>query len=201
LKTKEAITSWGRPFQPPKPVPPTLEIRFEEAIGLGLLCRSLSKSPNPWLDIIPDTRKISTHKKSIYLRERSRVILKWNITKWRIEAIRKRKEGNQKKSWNTKQKWRRRRRRRPKWMHHISCISDTMIIPWKLLVEKFKKKYTSNQKGGQQKTAIHTFQVPVTISSTESLQTIYEFLRKNLKALKFAKHRSCTQFNVWHKLV
>jgi hypothetical protein len=151
LITKEAITSWGRPFQPPKPVPPTLEIRFEEAIGLGLLCRSLSKSPNPWLDIIPDTRKISTHKKSIYLRERSRVILKRNITKWRIEAVRKRKEGNQKNSWNTKQKWRRRRRRRAKWMHHISCISDTMIIPWKLLVEKLKKIKLQIRKGANRR--------------------------------------------------
>jgi hypothetical protein len=132
-----------------------LEIRFEEAIGLGLLCRSLSKSPNPWLDIIPDTRKISTHKKSIYLRERSRVILKWNITKWRIEAIRKRKEGSQKKSWNTKQKWRR-RRRRPKWMHHISCISDTMIIPWKLLVEKFKKNiYFKSERGATEDSYSH----------------------------------------------
>jgi hypothetical protein len=64
LKSKEAITSWGMPFQPLKPVPPTLDKRFEEAMGLGLLCRSLSKSPKPWLDIIPDTRKISTHKRA-----------------------------------------------------------------------------------------------------------------------------------------
>lgn len=47
------------PFQPPSPVLDTLDIRLEEAIGLGLLCRSLSKSPNPWLDIIPDTLNIS----------------------------------------------------------------------------------------------------------------------------------------------
>lgn len=58
-----ATTSGGRPFQPPNPAPGTLDIRFGEAIGLGLRFRNLSKSVNPWLDIIPETRKISAQQK------------------------------------------------------------------------------------------------------------------------------------------
>lgn len=48
-------------FQAAKPELETLDIRLEEAIGLGLLCLSLSKSPPnpPWLGIIPDTLNIS----------------------------------------------------------------------------------------------------------------------------------------------
>ena len=46
-------TSWGSPFQPAIPVPATFDIRFEEAMGLGLLCRSLSRSPKPWLASSP----------------------------------------------------------------------------------------------------------------------------------------------------
>lgn len=56
-------TSGGRPFQPPNPAPGTLDIRFGEAIGLGLRCRNLSKSVNPWLGVIPVIRKISAQQK------------------------------------------------------------------------------------------------------------------------------------------
>lgn len=56
-------TSGGRPFQPPNPAPGALDIRFGEAIGLGLRCRNLSKSVNPWFGIIPVIRKISAQQK------------------------------------------------------------------------------------------------------------------------------------------
>ncbi|KAJ0520619.1 hypothetical protein HanIR_Chr10g0461401 [Helianthus annuus] len=43
------VTSCGKPFQP---------VRSGEAMGLGLLCRNLSSSVNPWF-AIPETLMIS----------------------------------------------------------------------------------------------------------------------------------------------
>ena len=56
---KKKITSWGSPFQPLNHARVTFDIRFAEPIGLGLLCRYLSSSPNPWFGSIPETLKIS----------------------------------------------------------------------------------------------------------------------------------------------
>lgn len=58
-------TSGGSPFQPPIPVPATFDMRFDEAMGLGLLCRSLSRSPYPWFGIMPETRRISGYKEGV----------------------------------------------------------------------------------------------------------------------------------------
>lgn len=148
IEKKITDTSWGRPFQPPSPVPPTFDIRFEEAIGLGLLCRSLSKSPNPWLGIIPETRNISAHKRAFYLRKWSEIKISgstqgiWDHTQTKIKGTRKKKELQQGKkrrtmhgeeklvivSKNCEEISLRR--------HHFHChigIKDKMTTPWMLI--------------------------------------------------------------------
>ena len=53
-----SVTSCN-PLQGLNPLPGRLDLGFGEDIGLGLLNRCLSKSPNPWLWTMLDTRIIS----------------------------------------------------------------------------------------------------------------------------------------------
>ena len=53
-----SVTSCS-PLQGLNPLPGRLALGFGEDIGLGLLNRCLSKSPNPWLCTMLDTRIIS----------------------------------------------------------------------------------------------------------------------------------------------
>jgi hypothetical protein len=53
-----SVTSCS-PLQGLNPLPGKLALGFGEDIGLGLLNRCLSKSPNPWLWTVLDTRIIS----------------------------------------------------------------------------------------------------------------------------------------------
>lgn len=53
-----SVTSCN-PLQGLNPLPGTLDLGFGEDIGLGLLNRCLSKSPNPWLWTMLETRIIS----------------------------------------------------------------------------------------------------------------------------------------------
>jgi hypothetical protein len=59
------VTTSCTPFQGLKPLLGILDLGFGEDIGLGLLNRCLSKSPNPWLLTRLDTRIISGYNNGV----------------------------------------------------------------------------------------------------------------------------------------
>lgn len=75
-------------------------------MGLGLLCRSLSKSPNPWLGIIPETRNISACKRTFYMRLWSEIITYQNKT-GEIHPKTKQKPQKKERNCNNDKIWKR----------------------------------------------------------------------------------------------
>ncbi len=73
------------PFQPLKPVALLFAIMSNAAIGLGLPRCSLSKSLNPGLGIIPETRNISVTYKNTEIKDFS--FHNINLQKRKIEPL------------------------------------------------------------------------------------------------------------------